>query len=219
MTGDVMSDASETAVSNAVTEEESAPSRPRKSRASRKKTLHEDPSDVPQDLPWLKPAPTETRSLTTVLRALARRQSRSLMLARVAHVVMEEFLGFEGRPPTKLLQLPNGARCTVEPDDALELHMDLLRMGLEERHRMQMIEAAAVQVDPNAVDIKPSLVPIGVPGPAGECVADNPRSKAASPTVASKAGIHGAVGTARPGPAVTADEFERAVGAAGATTK
>jgi hypothetical protein len=195
-----------------------APSRPRKSKASRKKALHEDESDVPDDLPWLKAAPTETRSLTTVLRALTRHQSRALMLARLAHVVMEEFLGCEGRPPTKVLQLQNGARFTVDPDDALELQMDLTRMSLEERHKLQMIERAGVQVDPNAVDIKASFSPVGVPGPAGECVVDNPRGKAASPTVL-KDGMNGPVRTARAGQPVSSDEFARAVGVAGPATR
>jgi hypothetical protein len=77
--------------------------------------------------------PVATRSLTVVLRALGRHHSRALMLERLAYVAMEEFLGIEGRPPTKLLKLPNGAKFTVESDDALELNMELSRMALEER--------------------------------------------------------------------------------------
>jgi hypothetical protein len=65
-----------------------------------------------------KDPPIATRSLTVVLRALGRHHSRALMLERLAYVAMEEFLGLEGRPPTKLLKLPNGAKFTVESDDA-----------------------------------------------------------------------------------------------------
>jgi hypothetical protein len=138
------------------------------------------------------------------------------MLTRLAQVAMEEFLGNEGRPPTKLLQLPNGARFQVEPDDALELHMDLLRMSLEDRYMLQLIERAGVQVDPNAVDIKPVASATGVPGPADECVVDNPRSRAASQGGVAKGGMNG---HARPAPSVTADEFHRAVGVTSAAPK
>jgi hypothetical protein len=196
------------------TTELSAPPRPRKSR--RKKPPEEGESDFPEGMPFLKPAPTETRSLTVVLRACGRHQSRALMLTRLAQVAMEEFLGNEGRPPTKLLQLPNGARFQVEPDDALELHMDLIRMSLEDRYKLQLIERAGVQVDPNAVDIKPVASAVGVPGPADECVVDNPRSRAASQGGVAKGSPSS---HARPAPPVTRDEFERAVGVTGAATK
>jgi hypothetical protein len=138
------------------------------------------------------------------------------MLTRLAQVAMEEFLGNEGRPPTKLLQLPNGARFQVEPDDALELHMDLIRMSLEDRYKLQLIERAGVQVDPNAVDIKPVASATGVPGPADECVVDNPRSRAASESAVGKGSPTSHV---RSVPPMTRDEFERAVGVTGAATK
>jgi hypothetical protein len=157
--------------------------------------------------------PVATRSLTVVLRALGRHHSRALMLERLAYVAMEEFLGMEGRPPTKLLKLPNGAKFTVESDDALELNIELSRMALEERFKLQQIEAAGVHVNPSAVDIVARSAPTGVAGPAGECMVDNPRHKAASPTVATKRGMTGA------GQAGSADEWDKVMGVAAAPAR
>ena len=174
---------------------------------------NEPASEGPDDAEETKEPPIATRSLTVVLRALARHHSRALMLERLAYVAMEEFLGLEGRPPTKLLKLPNGAKFTVESDDALELNMELARMALEERFKLQQIEAAGVRVDPAAVDIVPRVAPTGIPGPADECMVDNPRHKAASPTVATKKGMTGA------GQAASADEWDKIMGVASAPAK
>jgi hypothetical protein len=120
--------------------------------------------------------PTSTRSLAVVLRALARHQARSTMLERLAEVALEEFYGAEGRPPTKLLRLPNGLRYAIEPDDSLELHLELLRSAGEERFQMQAIHAAAVQIAPEAVDIPSVPYVAGVSGPPDEYASavDNP---------------------------------------------
>jgi hypothetical protein len=135
------------------------------------------------------------------------------MLERLAHVAMEEFLGLEGRAPTKLLKLPNGAKFTVEVDDAIELNMDLSRMALEERYRMQQIEAAGVPIDPAAVDVVASVAPTGTPGPPDECMVDNPRHKAGSSAVTAKKGMTGAK------QAGVADEWDKVMGGASAPAK
>ena len=156
--------------------------------------------------------PVETRSLRVVLRAVERHQSRSLMLTRLAHVVLEEFHGTEGRPPSKLVRLPNGIRYAVEPDDSQELYLELLRMAGEERAQLVEIHQAAVQIAPTAVDIPAPLHASGTPAPPDEpaSTVDNPAHRVAASSSGPTNGVRRRA-QAKP------DEWEQAVGANGAS--
>lgn len=155
----------------------SAPSKPSKKNKDQKNVGRDEVASPPSS----EEKPVETRSLRVVLRALERHQSRSLMLTRLAHVVLEEFHGTEDRPPTKQIQLPNGLKYTVEPDDSIELHLELLRLAGEERSQLVAIHEAAVQIAPSAVDLPATpYVPGTVPPAEPACTVENPAHRVAT---------------------------------------
>jgi len=190
--------------------EASAPSRTPRSKTSGKKTVPGHPGVEESATPAAQAV--ATRSLDVVLRAVERHQARSIMLTRLAHVALEEFHGTECHPPTKLVRLPNGIRYAVEPDDAAELYLELLRMAGEERSQLSKIHAAAVQVEPSAVDLPATpYIPGTTPAEEPASTVDNPavRTTSASP------GPRGAANGARTSKPATPDQWHHAVGVSG----
>jgi len=132
-----MPDESTTGLMNGSTSvETSARARPRKLKNG-KESVSGRGRDAAE--PRSKEQSVATRSLSVVLRALGRHQARSIMLEHLARVALEDFRGCEATPPKKLLRLPNGIRYAVEPDDAEELYIELVRLAGDERIQMQAI--------------------------------------------------------------------------------
>jgi hypothetical protein len=155
--------------------------------------------------------PTEVRSLAVVIRAYARHHVRSLMFKRLADVALQEFRGLDGRPPTKLFRMPNGAKFQVDPDDSLELCMDLHELANEERLKMAEIRDAAVHVDAAAVDIPPVPYVPSVPAEDDGDAVDNPGLRVAAGSLGTKSSANGTTAV-RPPPTPKATEWEQAVG-------
>jgi hypothetical protein len=194
--------------------EASAPSRTPRSKTSGKKTVPGHPGVEESATPAAQAV--ATRSLDVVLRAVERHQARSIMLTRLAHVALEEFHGTECHPPTKLVRLPNGIRYAVEPDDAAELYLELLRMAGEERSQLQAIHAAAVQVEPSAVDLPATAyVPGTAPLDDPASTVDNPAHRVAMASPAPR----GVASGTRPAKPVMPDEWAQAVGASSSPSR
>jgi hypothetical protein len=153
--------------------------------------------------------PTAVRSLGVVIRAYARHHVRSLMFRRLGDLALQEFRGVEGRPPTKLFRMPDGSKFQVDPDDSLEVSMDLYGLANEERLRMNEIREAAVHIDPVAVDIPAVPYVPSVPDSPDADAVDNPAVRVATASPVPKAVANG-VARAKP---VKPDEWEKAVGA------
>jgi len=165
-----------------------------------------------QEKPTGEEQPMATRSLAVVLRAVERHQARAIMLKYLADVALEAFHGLEGRPPTKLVRLPNGIRFAVEPDDAVELHLELARMASEERSQLVTIHQAAVQIEPSAVDLPATpYIPGTAPPDDPASTVDNPAIRTATASSIPRGAVAG--GSGRPGAPAKPDEWGQAVGA------
>jgi hypothetical protein len=162
------------------------------------------------------PQRTEMRSLGVVIRAYARHHVRSLMFKRLADLALQEFRGVEGHPPTKLFRMPDGSRFQVDPDDSLEVSMDLYSLANEERLRMNEIREAAVHIAPAAVDIPAVPYVPSVPAEDDGDAVDNPAFKVVTASPVPK---HVANGVARAAKPATPDEWTQAVGASNGAGK
>ena len=131
----------------------------KKSKTSRK------PHDAPS-------APLAPLPLSTVLRAIAREQSRALIHEFLAEQVMSLFAGTESADPKKLLAMPDGSRRPADLVDVVEIVAELQRVAHEARRRMRRLREAGVLVDSDALARDEASHSRQAPPPPGEGIVD-----------------------------------------------
>jgi hypothetical protein len=133
-----------------------------------------------QEMPWLRERTTATRSLQVVRRAINRAQAKALMLEHLSRAVAIDFRGTDFAPPRLLVRVPGGGAFAVEPDDVIDLELELLGLAASERSKIARILSAGVTVDPGDVDIGPGVA-VSLPRPPDdESPVDNPEFRRAS---------------------------------------
>jgi hypothetical protein len=108
------------------------------------------------------------------------------------------------------------AEDAVEPDDAKELYIELVRMAGDDRIQMQAIHAAAVEIAPAAVDVPAVPYVADVPRSPEAFPVDNPGYRGAAAAPSPRRAANGAAAGTRPSQPKTS-EWDQAVGVPGST--